>query len=144
MSKNILLMAILAALIIALMVPANARAADDEVPRALVEDGHKTYLNLCASCHGNTGKGDGPVAAELLTKPIDLTQIARKNDGKFPFWHVYQTINGRRIPRAHGTPEMPVWGRTPEKFYGGFPAGETTTREWMLAVTLYLQSMQEK
>jgi mono/diheme cytochrome c family protein len=143
MSKSITLVAIVAALIAALMIPANARAADDEIPSALVEDGHRTYLNLCASCHGDTGKGDGPLASELVTKPIDLTQIARKNDGKFPFWHVYQTINGRRIPRAHGKPEMPVWGRGPEMFYGGIAPGEAT-REWMLAVTFYLQSIQEK
>ena len=143
MSKSIPLMAIVAALIAALMIPANARAADDEVPSAVVEDGHHTYLNLCASCHGNTGKGDGPMAPELVNKPIDLTQIARKNDGKFPFWQVYQTINGRRIPRANGKPEMPVWGSRPEMFYGGIATGETT-REWMLAVTFYLQSIQEK
>jgi mono/diheme cytochrome c family protein len=143
MSKSIPLVATIALLIVALMIPAKTRAADDQIPPALVEDGHHTYLDLCASCHGNTGKGDGPVALELVHKPSDLTQIARKNDGKFPFWQVYQTINGRRIPRAHGKPEMPVWGSRPEMFYGGFATSETT-REWMLAVTLYLQSIQEK
>lgn len=143
MIKRIPLVAIFAVLIAAQMIPANARAADEQIPPALVEDGHRTYLNLCASCHGNTGKGDGPMVPELVTKPVDLTQIARKNDGKFPFWQVYQTVNGRRMPRAHGQPEMPVWGMRPEAFYGGFVPGGTTS-EWMLAVTYYVQSIQEK
>jgi mono/diheme cytochrome c family protein len=139
MSKSIPVVAIVVALIAALMVPANARAADDEVPPAVVEDGHHTYLNLCASCHGKSGKGDGPMVPELVNKPIDLTQIARKNNGKFPFWHVFQTIDGRRIPRAHGGADMPVWGSRSEMFYGQIP-----TREWMLAVTFYLESIQQK
>jgi mono/diheme cytochrome c family protein len=28
--------------------------------------------NGCASCHGPTGRGDGPLAATLLSKPIDF------------------------------------------------------------------------
>ncbi len=39
--------------------------------------GKKTYDVLCASCHGNTGKGDGPAAAALPTKPQNLA------DGKY-------------------------------------------------------------
>ena len=31
------------------------------------------YESSCAACHGQTGKGDGPVSAELRTKPSDLT-----------------------------------------------------------------------
>lgn len=143
MSRNTPLLAIIAALSVALLIPANARPADEKIPQSVVEEGHKTYLSVCAGCHGDTGKGDGPIAPELVNKPPDLTKIATRNDGRFPFWHVYQTVNGRRIPRAHGTPDMPVWGRRPEKFYGGFAPGETTTREWMLAVTFYLQSIQE-
>ncbi len=146
MSKGIPSMAMVAALIAAMILPVNSRAADNEIPQPVLEEGRHMYLNLCASCHGSTGKGDGPMAAELVNKPPDLTQIARKSDGKFPFWQVYQTINGRRIPPAHGKSEMPVWGRSPEMFYGGIVPGETAheSHEWMLAVTFYLQSIQEK
>ncbi|MGE5304267.1 MAG: c-type cytochrome [Alphaproteobacteria bacterium] len=31
-----------------------------------------TYANLCASCHGANGKGDGPAAAALNPKPKDF------------------------------------------------------------------------
>ncbi len=122
-----------------LMIAASAAAAEDEIPPSVVEDGHHAYVSLCASCHGESGKGDGPMAPELSAKPIDLTQIARQNKGIFPFWHVFQTIDGRRIPRAHGGADMPVWGTRSEAIYGRIPS-----REWMLAVTFYIQSIQEK
>ncbi|MDH3601295.1 MAG: cytochrome c [Candidatus Tectomicrobia bacterium] len=35
--------------------------------------GKVAYTQYCASCHGNTGKGDGPAAASLSPKPRDLT-----------------------------------------------------------------------
>lgn len=35
--------------------------------------GKSTYAQYCASCHGNTGKGDGPAAATLKPKPRDLS-----------------------------------------------------------------------
>ena len=35
--------------------------------------GKETYNNICASCHGPTGKGDGVAAAALDPKPRDLS-----------------------------------------------------------------------
>ena len=64
----------------------------------------------CAACHGLNGKGEGPVSAELKTKPSELTLIAKRNDGVFPADVLYRIIDGRRTFRAHGTYEMPVWG----------------------------------
>jgi mono/diheme cytochrome c family protein len=138
MSKRSLLRALMVCAIGFLLIAANATAAEDEIPQSVVEDGHHAYISLCASCHGESGKGDGPMAAELSAKPIDLTKIARQNKGIFPFWHVFQAIDGRTILRAHGGPEMPVWGSRSEAIYGRIP-----TREWMLAVTFYLESIQE-
>jgi mono/diheme cytochrome c family protein len=73
-------------------------------------DGKRAYLNLCASCHGRSAQGDGPVAAHLNRKPADLTNLAAANGGVFPFERVYQVLDGRRDTRVHGTREMPVWG----------------------------------
>ena len=39
--------------------------------------GKTTYNQICAMCHGNTGKGDGPTAAVLNPKPRNHT------DGKY-------------------------------------------------------------
>jgi len=35
------------------------------------------YRTLCVKCHGASGKGDGPAASTLATKPGDLTDCAR-------------------------------------------------------------------
>jgi mono/diheme cytochrome c family protein len=137
MNKRLPVVALVVA--VALIVTKSALAAEGEIPPTVVEEGHRTYLNLCASCHGKSGKGDGSMVPELVHKPIDLTQIARKNNGNFPFWHVYQTIDGRRIPRAHGGPEMPLWGGRSVMFYHSI-----ANREWILAVTFYLESIQAK
>ncbi|HUA35680.1 MAG TPA: cytochrome c [Candidatus Binataceae bacterium] len=123
-----------------LLITASSAAAQDEIPRSIVDRGRSLYSSLCASCHGENGKGDGPMVPELRAKPIDLTQIARQNNGNFPFWHVFHAIDGRSIPRAHGGPDMPVWGSVPEPIFGNkFP-----TEEWMVTVTFYIESIQEK
>ncbi len=37
----------------------------------------QNYQELCAKCHGVSGKGDGPDAATLNPKPKDFTDCAR-------------------------------------------------------------------
>ena len=54
-------------------------------------------------------KGDGPVSKDLKTRPADLTVLAKKNNGVFPFNAVYQIIDGREPIASHGTREMPIW-----------------------------------
>lgn len=69
-----------------------------------------TYLLYCASCHGRTGKGDGPMAELLSTSPADLTVLAATNRGIFPYLRLEQVIDGRNRIASHGVREMPVWG----------------------------------
>lgn len=74
--------------------------------------GRVAYRLYCASCHGQTAQGDGPVAAYLKTPPVDLTRLATGNDGKFPSDRVTARIDGRdaeAVP-SHGPSDMPVWG----------------------------------
>ena len=73
-------------------------------------EGEVIYMRYCAACHGRSLKGDGPVAPGLVNKPIDLTLLAAKNGGVFPFEKVAAMIDGRKTTRMHGTPDMPVWG----------------------------------
>lgn len=73
--------------------------------------GKAMFASYCAACHGPEGKGDGPAAGELKVAPADLTQLAKKNDGKYPADHVRSIMDfGAKAP-AHGTSDMPVWGR---------------------------------
>jgi mono/diheme cytochrome c family protein len=75
-----------------------------------VAKGKVIYQRYCAACHGKQGIGDGPLATELRTPPVDLTRLAEKNHGVFPLQAVARAIDGRDTKRSHGTPDMPVWG----------------------------------
>lgn len=72
--------------------------------------GEVIYLRYCAACHGRSLKGDGPVAPGLVKKPTNLTELAKKNRGVFPYDKTAAAIDGRQSTRMHGTPDMPVWG----------------------------------
>lgn len=62
---------------------------------------------FCSVCHGLDHKGGG-VAKVLRTPPSDLTQIAKRANGRFHAEEVFRKIEGLDMPVAHGTSEMPV------------------------------------
>lgn len=74
------------------------------------QQGQTLFISSCATCHGVKGKGDGPVANNLIIKPTDLTTLTSKNTGEFPRQRVSKYIDGRSVISAHGSREMPVWG----------------------------------
>jgi mono/diheme cytochrome c family protein len=41
---------------------------------ASIKKGGSLYQRSCATCHGLSGKGDGPVARALTTKPSDFSK----------------------------------------------------------------------
>ncbi len=71
--------------------------------------GKTEYVSHCAICHGVQGKGDGPYKS-LISGIPDLTMLAKKNNGVYPFAMVYEMIDGTQAPKAHGTADMPIWG----------------------------------
>lgn len=74
--------------------------------------GKYEYYTKCSSCHGISGKGDGPVAKFLTKAPPDLTTYAKRNGGAFPTQLAWQVIDGRPVEiGAHGTRDMPIWGQ---------------------------------
>jgi cytochrome c5 len=90
----------------ALMLCGSSRA--HELPDL---SGADLYKHLCASCHGVAARGNGPAAAALKSKVPDLTRIALHHGGTFPKEQVRQRIDGQTALPAHGTLDMPVWGR---------------------------------
>lgn len=72
--------------------------------------GEQLYMRFCASCHGDKGQGDGPVAAAFRIEVPDLTRIAARRGGEYPEEQIRRIIDGREVLPAHGTRVMPVWG----------------------------------
>ena len=107
--------------------------------------GQAEFLNSCAACHGTDGRGDGPMAEVLNTPPADLTRIAERNGGSFPYWKVFATIDGRYIVPGHGERDMPVWGRQfidEDVATYGPSGGEIVTTERIHELTTYVETLQ--
>ena len=75
-------------------------------PQVIAEAKKVAEEKACATCHGASGKGDGPGAAALNPKPADWTSAAiqSESDGCL-FWKI-----------STGRGAMPAWGALiPEK-----------------------------
>jgi mono/diheme cytochrome c family protein len=59
--------------------------------------GQKVYLKRCVACHGKTGNGDGPDAADLGIHPAKLSDpaIREQTDGEL-FWKI--TVGKKPMP----------------------------------------------
>jgi len=62
-------------------VPEEARQLKNPLhpTSATLESARKIYLDKCARCHGDTGKGDGRDAIRYFPAPTDFTDAARIN-----------------------------------------------------------------
>jgi mono/diheme cytochrome c family protein len=65
---------------------------------AAIAAGAETFTATCAKCHGETGDGDGPIAAGLDIKPASLSDgemMADLSDA-YVFWRI--TMGGAKEP----------------------------------------------
>ena len=100
--------------------------------------GKSTFGARCALCHGADGKGGGE----------DLTTLAERNGGAFPFARVYSIIVDGMDAAGHGDSEMPIWG---DYFIAdaledrGVKLSDAIeiTQGRVLSLTYYLESIQE-
>jgi mono/diheme cytochrome c family protein len=113
--------------------------------------GRADFRDNCASCHGLTGKGDGPMRSALVKPPADLTTIARRTGGQFPQELIWELIDGRWSGDGgpHGSREMPVWGQEFKKRAMGQPGDSSVTAEWsarnrIISLLKYLEDIQVK
>lgn len=113
--------------------PAEIRSLTSEM-RAAIINGYKVtvvprkipdltrgavlYSESCASCHGETGAGDGPMAAGMEPPPIDFTD--RKRYAQRNLYGLYNTIT-QGVPDTAMTPfhEMSAEDRWSLAFYVG-------------------------
>jgi mono/diheme cytochrome c family protein len=84
----------------------------EPIPMTSASSGEEMFNTYCAVCHGKSGRGDGPAASEFKIPPANLTLLAKNNNGTFPEAYVAQMIQtGPRDAKAHGSKDMPVWGK---------------------------------
>jgi mono/diheme cytochrome c family protein len=70
-------------------------------------EGKKLYSTYCSSCHGETGKGDGPAAASLPVKPVNHTDGAVMNQLSDKFLTEIISKGGTAVGKSA---LMPGWG----------------------------------
>ena len=102
--------------------------------------GNDNFSSYCAPCHGRDGRGDGPVAPALTTRPADLTTLALRNNGVFPSASVREFVtHGKPDIVAHGTSAMPIWGPT----FRSLEASDKLVSIRITNIVTYLESIQQ-
>jgi mono/diheme cytochrome c family protein len=126
---------------------AFALAAGDRPAAAQEQNNHAAlggylFKTYCATCHGTSARGDGPLADSMRRKPPNLTEISKRNKGTYPKEMVFNIIDGRVKVPGHGGPDMPVWGdaflRTAET------ADEASVKHRIQALVDYLETVQAR
>jgi mono/diheme cytochrome c family protein len=128
---------------------ALASAGAHGAPMAKVDLGKQEYNGNCASCHGLSGKGDGPTAGYMTKLPADLTTLAKKNGGVLPVSRLYDAIDGENLPPGHGSRDMPIWGwdyriRAAEYYVDTPYDPNVYVQTRILALIEYIQRLQAK
>ena len=86
---------------VAFLLPSDSYAAGDTTK------GAEVYKAYCATCHGDTGKGDGVAAAALDPKPRDLSNaeyVSGLTDA-----HIKKIVT-EGGPSVGMSATMPAWG----------------------------------
>lgn len=102
--------------------------------------GKYLYQQNCASCHGDSGKGDGPAGTALTHPPADLTNHFHSAPGQgdsYLFWRIseggmvepFRSQNSAMPPFKSMLSEQQRWdvlAYIHQQFHGGFkqPAGQ--------------------
>lgn len=121
--------------------PSPPKIKEERYKSPISVQGKDTFAAVCAACHGKDGKGQGPAAAALAKPVPDLTRMAERNQGKFDSAAAHAAIYGSgRMPAAHGTVDMPIWGPI---FEHGDISHQTATLR-MKNLIDYLESIQQK
>ena len=118
------------------------QTAPVEGARVTQEHGSTLYATYCASCHGPSARGDGPLAEVMKRRPPNLTEILKRNNGVFPKELVFRIVDGRQPVRGHGGPDMPVWG---DAFKRAIEVGgEEAVKNRIQAIVDYLELIQAR
>jgi hypothetical protein len=131
-------------LLVALVLLVVPSAVHAQSARQINEDhpGYRDFRGYCGACHGIFADGNGPVAPVLTTPPADLTRLGERYGMPLPRSKLMPFIDGRAAMRAHGTREMPVWGKVLHPDQAGSTEREMMVRGTILVILDYLETIQ--
>lgn len=99
------------------------------------------YRTFCASCHGEAGRGDGPVADLGERRPSDISALARNNGGTFPHDAVMGVLESLSPLPGHDPPAMPNWRNVLRRTEGD---DERIIRQRLEALVSHVASLQKQ
>lgn len=113
---------------------------ETQLPPTYLPTGERMFKQYCAACHGADANGQGLLASLLKTPPADLTTLAKRHKGKFPYEYVANVLEFGPGPNAHGTSDMPTWGPI-FRYYD--KQNERAVRQRIRNLCDYLAALQE-
>ena len=108
-------------------------------------DGKAIYQSYCATCHGDSGEGDGPFARAMSKPPKNLTLLAVRHNDQFPRAKAMSIVDGYARSNLDG-PGMPEFGELLAGDLVPFDSGDglpTPTPRRLVALVEYLESIQK-
>ncbi len=112
------------------------------VPYAAIQsvEGRENFAAYCAVCHGFDGRGNGAAAPAMKAAVPDLTILAARNSGRFDSATVEYVVTGtgKMATPAHGTAEMPIWGRV----FAPQPSDKPVASMRVKNLVRYIESIQ--
>ncbi len=136
--KTVVLLVGLVLILVSARGRAKPQAGHGQLPSSYLPSGEEIYKQYCAGCHGADAKGQGPVASNLKLPPPDLTTLAKRHDGEFPYAYVYDVVFWGPLA-SHGSVSMPVWGPI---FLHLDKRDEVTVGKRIANLSAYLASLQ--
>lgn len=106
--------------------------------------GKKMYIDYCAPCHGIAGKGDGPAAPAFKMPPANLTLLAKNNGGNYPAGYVANVLQFGTSIRAHGSKDMPIWGRLFASLSASYGTARAESALRINRLSDYIETLQAK
>lgn len=98
-------------------------------------------MSYCVTCHGGSGQGNGPLAEDLPVAPADLTRLAARNDGVFPYSGVMARVYG--YPgQFHVMPEFGPILEGPTVMWRDERGDVVETPRALLDIARYLETLQ--
>lgn len=104
------------------------------------QSGAYLYRVFCVACHGDSGKGDGPLSDTLRPPVPDLTVLSREAGGVFPRDRVLKAIQTGGPTAAHVPGGMPTWSEA----FARLEPSKGTAEKRIQALVDHVESLQAK